>query len=179
MVALEMARLLIAAGGRVAHLVLFDTFHPATMARALSAADHLRELAAQGPVYLRRRVRQRLTHRLTELSRELLLRYHRSLDRPLPHELRELQLSRHFMEVAARHSPGPWAGPVTLFRAHEVAPVYRHVGPRLGWDELLPHLDVVEVPGTHDSMVRGPNAHALATLLEDLLRRASESMRRQ
>jgi thioesterase domain-containing protein len=158
--------------------VLFDTFHPGTRARTMSAADHLRELAAQGSIYLRRRAGERLTRHITGLSQELLLRYHLSLGRTLPHHLRELQLTRHFTEVAARHSPRRYDGPVTLFRAREVAPVYRHVGPRLGWGDLLPRLNVVEVPGTHDSMVRGPNAHVLASTLDDVLRQAVEPTRR-
>ncbi len=177
-VALEMAQRLTAAGEPPAHVVLFDTFHPSTQARSPSAADHLRELAAQGPAYLHRRLRARLTRQFTEMSRELLLRYHLSLGRGLPHDLRDVQVTRQFLEVASRYSPRPYEGPITLFRAHDVALVYQHMGPRLGWDEVLPQLNVVEVPGTHDNMVRGPNAHVLASLLEDVLRRASEPTRR-
>ena len=70
--------------------------------------------------------------------------------------------------------PGPYGGRVTLFRARETDRVYAHMGPRLGWEPvLLPRLEVVEVPGNHDTVVREPNVGVLASLLEDLLLRAS------
>ena len=48
------------------------------------------------------------------------------------------------------------------------------MGPRLGWTStVLPDLDVIEVPGGHDSLVREPNVRILAEGLEDLLRRGS------
>jgi hypothetical protein len=36
---------------------------------------------------------------------------------------------------------------------------------------VLPRLEVVEVPGGHDSLVREPNVRVLASGLEDVLRR--------
>jgi thioesterase domain-containing protein len=32
----------------------------------------------------------------------------------------------------------------------------------LGWEGLIPHLDVIEVPGDHDSLVLDPNVQTLA-----------------
>jgi thioesterase domain-containing protein len=73
-----------------------------------------------------------------------------------------------------RHVPGLYSGKVTLFRAKEVGQMYEHVGPRLGWDvTVLPRLDIVEVPGTHDTLVRKPNVKVLAAGLDDVLSRGS------
>ena len=71
----------------------------------------------------------------------------------------------------------PYSGRVTMFRAQEVARAYDQVGPRLGWSEtVLPMLEVVEVPGGHDSLVREPNVRLLASGLEDVLRRDGGSV---
>ncbi len=71
--------------------------------------------------------------------------------------------------------PGPYGGRVTLFRAREMDRVYAHMGPRLGWEPvlLLPVSRLSKCPGNHDTIVREPNVGVLASLLEDLLLRAS------
>jgi thioesterase domain-containing protein len=58
---------------------------------------------------------------------------------------------------------------VTLFRARRIAEVYKHVGPKLGWDELTPNLTIVEVPGDHDSLVLEPNVQFLTLHLKKAL----------
>jgi thioesterase domain-containing protein len=70
--------------------------------------------------------------------------------------------------------PGTYTGEVTLFRASHIEKIFEHVGSRLGWtEELLPNLQVVEVPGTHDSLVREPNVSMLSKGLDEVLARAS------
>jgi thioesterase domain-containing protein len=46
-----------------------------------------------------------------------------------------------------------------------MAETYRHVGPTLGWQDLVPNLEIVEVPGGHDSLVLEPNVQILASHL--------------
>ncbi len=174
--ALEMARRLVAAGEDVPTVVLLDTFHPRTEARRLGLRDHVSGFATQGLAYLPRRARAHALRQLKALPEELRLRYYLSRRRAIPHDLREAHLTRHFLEIAKRHRPAPYPGPVTLFRAREVARVYAHMGTRLGWEpDLLPRLEVVEVPGNHDTIVREPNVGILASLLEDRLRRAADA----
>jgi thioesterase domain-containing protein len=67
-----------------------------------------------------------------------------------------------FESVAAHYEPHAYDGRVTLFRAESIEAVYRHTGPMLGWEGLIPHLDVIEVPGDHDSLVLDPNVQTLA-----------------
>jgi thioesterase domain-containing protein len=68
-------------------------------------------------------------------------------------------------------------GRVTLFRAQEIARAYDRIGPRLGWGEaVLPNLEIIEVPGGHDSLVREPNVRVVAAGLETLLRRGSRDI---
>ncbi|HYN05181.1 MAG TPA: SDR family NAD(P)-dependent oxidoreductase [Vicinamibacteria bacterium] len=173
-VALEMATRLATAGEAVGEVILFDTFHPSTEGRRIGLRDHIDGLATEGIAYLPRHAFAVAARLLAALPQKARLRYNLSRGRPLPHDLRDGHITRHFLEVSRRHVPGPYAGRVTLFRAREMDRVYSHVGPRLGWGpSLLPRLEVVEVPGNHDTVVREPNVGVLASLLEDLLLRAS------
>src|SRR5215813_2368411 len=67
-----------------------------------------------------------------------------------------------------RYVPGPYAGPVVLFRAEEL-PTKR---PDLGWPRrLLPHLTVVTIPGDHHTCVTRHVA-TFAGRLEEMLQKA-------
>ena len=164
-VAYELAQRLRATGHEVPLVAFLDTFHPQTVGRKRTFREQMDELLREGPVWLAKRGKGKLERHLNELSTELKMLYCQSNDLPLPIELRELQLTRSFREVAARYQPRAYPGPVTLFRARMIADVYKHMGPTLGWKELIPHLEIVEVPGGHDSLVLEPNVQVLANHL--------------
>ena len=121
-------------GKRVSQVVLLDTFHPATEARKTALRDHLGGLAAEGHRLSARRARARAARTPVQMPQEPRLRYYLSRGRPLPHDLRDAHLTRHFLEISRRHVPGPYAGRVTLFRAWRDGPHLRAHGaaPRLG-----------------------------------------------
>jgi acyl transferase domain-containing protein/thioesterase domain-containing protein/acyl carrier protein len=175
-VALEMAHSLIAAGEAVPHIVLLDTFHPGvreyveTSWRAY-ASGIARAMAEEGVLpHIRRRVRVAIDRRVVHAREERRLREILDRNEPVPHELRELHLSTMFLRALRAHTPRPYAGLVTLFRAEELAGSYLHVGPRLAWDEVvLPNLQVVPVPGGHHSLMQEPNVSVLASGLERIL----------
>jgi len=174
--ALEMAQRLVAAGEQVPMVVLLDTFHPSVEARRLGLKDHVAGLAAEGLGYVPRRARARAMRQLTALKQEARLRYYTARGGPVPHDLREARLIRHFGNVARHYVPRPYDGNVTLFRAHEIHRVYAHMGPRLGWNaDLLPHLDVVVIPGDHETMFYPPNIGLLAGRLEVLFQRVTHA----
>jgi thioesterase domain-containing protein len=169
-----MARKLAEAGERTSEVVLLDTFHPSTSGRPVSWRDHLDGLANEGIPYLRRHVNASVERHFVWSRQDRRLRKHLKRNEPVPHELREWHLATSFLDALRRHAPAPYQGRVTLFRAQEVARAYDHLGPRLGWDEaVLPNLEVIEVPGGHDSLVREPNVRVVAAGLEKLLRRGS------
>lgn len=171
-VALEMAHQLIAQGKQVRLVVLFDTFEPSTRPRKPALADRITKLLQGGTAYLSERSRAKWSRHLNELSAELKLRFYLSQQQPLPLELRELQLTRSFYEASARYRARRYEGRVILFRADRVAEVFQHVGPTLGWDGLLPGLEIVEVPGTHDSLILEPNVSVLTAHLKRALEEA-------
>ncbi|HEX6357569.1 SDR family NAD(P)-dependent oxidoreductase, partial [Actinophytocola sp.] len=72
-------------------------------------------------------------------------------------------------QVAEQYRPGPYEGKVLLFRAEQPHPLTTELDPRylradraLGWDAYCPHLEVLDVPGDHISMVDPPNIDVLA-----------------
>jgi thioesterase domain-containing protein len=56
-----------------------------------------------------------------------------------------------------------------MFRAKDMSPIFAHVGPRLGWDELVPDMHIVEVSGNHDTLVLEPNVKVVGARLREEL----------
>jgi thioesterase domain-containing protein len=182
-VALEMARKLAAVGERSINVVLLDTFHPSTVARGLAWRDRIDGLvdglATNGFGFLRLVASAAVTRHVTWARQDKRLRECLERGETVPHELREWYITTSFIEALRRHVPSPYSGKVTLFRAREVLQVYDHIGPRLGWTSTeLPNLEVIEVPGGHDSLLREPNVRILSEGLEALLRPSSKSISR-
>jgi amino acid adenylation domain-containing protein/non-ribosomal peptide synthase protein (TIGR01720 family) len=167
LVAYEMAQQLAAAGERVSRLILIDTPTPdlvgelpdqaAALARLLDGVipvdlDRLREMP----------VEQRLRHVLAEAERVGMVPAGMDPDR-----------AGHLFAVYAAHveavrgyRPRPYAGPVTLLRATDSGVS----APDYGWSGLLTGpWQVVDVPGTHESVVWPPNVQRLAEVLHDEL----------
>jgi thioesterase domain-containing protein len=171
-VAFEMAQRLASAGHTVPLLVLLDTFGPRVKPLPTSLKDHMSNLLKEGPKYLSRRAKDKINRHADELSNVLKIRFYMSQGQPLPYELRDQQLTLAFLEAADRYRAQPYAGRTILYRASHVAAPFRHAGPKHGWDELLPNIDVVEVPGDHDSLVYEPNVTIMTTHLAAALRGA-------
>jgi thioesterase domain-containing protein/acyl carrier protein len=87
-----------------------------------------------------------------------------------------------FRRVMATHyqalrdySPRPYPGRVTLFRAR-TRPLFRLYGRDLGWAALAGGgLDIISIPGNHESILKEPHVRALAAALKDRLRAAATS----
>jgi thioesterase domain-containing protein len=66
-------------------------------------------------------------------------------------------------EAAAAYAPSPYAGAISLFRAHDTPPV---PDPTLGWRSYATQpIELTILPGDHWSMVREPHVHALGESL--------------
>ena len=175
LVAFEMAQLLTAVGERVDLLAFFDTFHPQMPLRRITMKMRFQRLHDEGLGYVRRALDRKRNDRRAarELQRldAILAR-----DEPVPSELRELHLTRAFEQAAPKYTPKPWAGKATLFRAEEVAYIYRDGGPTYGWSAVISGgVDVVAVPGNHDTLLLEPNASILMRALGAALLSAQRS----
>jgi thioesterase domain-containing protein/acyl carrier protein len=167
LVAYEMAQQLTAAGERVSRLVLIDTPTPdlvgelpdqaVALARLLDGVipvnlDRLRAMPAE----------QRLRHVLAEAERVGMVPP--GLDPDRAGHLFAVYAAH--VEAVRRYRPRPYAGPVTLLRATDSGVST----PDYGWGGLVTGpWQVVDVPGTHESVVWPPNVRWLAEALRDEL----------
>jgi thioesterase domain-containing protein len=80
-------------------------------------------------------------------------------------------MAAHY-QALREYAPAVYAGRVTLFRAR-TRPLFREHGPDLGWGRLAGGgLEVVDVPGNHDTVLREPRVRTLAQALQARLRQA-------
>lgn len=171
--ALEIARQAEAAGQQVARLVMLDT--PVPMRPTLSRRDRLMirwaEIRDEGPGFFGRWLRDRLA-------------YERAKRRAVPQAettgFHNAAIHAAFLGALPRFEMRPWDGPVTLYRprldrrfrvsgGRHVSTAREYVYPDNLWSPWMPRLDVVEVPGDHDSMVLEPCVRVLADRMRQAL----------
>jgi thioesterase domain-containing protein len=170
----EMARQLEAAGQEVAQLVLLDT--PLPMRPALSRADKalikLAELRAKGPGYLadwaRARWEWERRKRHPEAATEGAAQFHNA------------GIEAAFREAIADYTLPERQGATALFRppldrhwqvtgGNWVSHAKEYVFEDNDLSRFAPALEVIEVPGDHDSMVLEPNVRVLAARLRAVI----------
>lgn len=167
-VAIEMARRLLAAGAAVPAVVLFDTYPPGTdePGTAGKLANVARNLVHHGPVPVLRSlaviVRRRLSGRV--VADPAALGYGDVS------ELGLAKVDRHFNEVARRHRSTPVDVAAVLLRAEVIQ---ASLPPATDWTRLLVRPPAERtVPGHHYSMFDAAHAGALAAVVQDVLRGA-------
>jgi len=176
----EMARQLEAAGQEVAQLVLLDT--PLPRRPALSRADKvlikLAELKARGPGYLLDWARARWEwerRKRSPLSAEQgVAQFHNA------------GIEQAFREAIAVYDLPARAGATVLFRppldrvwavtgAKWVSRAKEYVFSDNDLTRFAAALEVIEVPGDHDSMVLEPNVRVMAARLRAVIARAEQN----
>ncbi|MHA7875722.1 type I polyketide synthase [Roseivivax sp.] len=175
--AFEIARQLEALGDAVALVAMLDT--PLPQKRPLLAVDRaviqLQEARRKGfgypLVWARNRIRWEIEKRRARGATEMAEAFH------------NLEIEAAFLGAVARYEPAPYAGRVALFRP-PLRAKWRVAGGRLvnderaylthdnDWGGHLSDLEVIEVPGDHDSMVLEPNVRVLAQALRRVLQEA-------
>jgi thioesterase domain-containing protein len=178
LIAYELAQLLIADNETVAFLGLFDTYGPgdgaldpaATTALARWSERWTRLRSLDAPAR-RSMLAEALQRRLYHASDALRSAWHRWRGTPLPHAVRYRELERIHLRADETYRPSAYPGTVTVFRARE-QPARLAESWALGWDVLAAGVQVVDLPGSHDTLIEQP---ALAIALRDALQRARES----
>lgn len=173
--AFEVAQQLHAAGQDVAAVVLLDT--PLPVGTPLSLRDRAviqwQELRAGGVGYPARWLRNRLRW-------EIEKRRKRSDPEGTAPTFHNVAVGDAFLEAISAYRLRGWEGPLTLFRPplsgkwqvaadRWVSDNRAYVLADNGWSGLAPRLEVVEVPGDHDSIVLEPNVRVLAARMKRLL----------
>jgi amino acid adenylation domain-containing protein len=176
-IAYEMAQQLRQAGEEVELLALLDTVAPAGPAGeqgALAGADDARLLLALAQD-LSGLAGRPLQIDLADLQR---LAPEQALDHVLAaaaaagavpagagaEQVRRLwSVFRANVRAIQAYAPQPYAGRIALVRALR----HPHVEPALGWDRLVPALELIEADADHYTLLRGPAALELGRVLAD------------
>ena len=189
MIAFEMSQQLRALGQEVDVLALFDTWGPGygrllpettlfglMFSRLAQRVDlHVGNFLIGGPrekaAYVREKV-LRVLRNVRKIARRYAKRFHQygSFRDKTPPALR--QVERASFEAIYGYTPKPYAGKITLFRAHK-QPSGIHPDPLMGWGSVAAGgLDVHEVPGYHGAIVYEPRVKILAEKLAACLDQA-------
>ncbi|NCP87227.1 MAG: hypothetical protein CO094_06410 [Anaerolineae bacterium CG_4_9_14_3_um_filter_57_17] len=172
----EMARLLREAGEPVALVALFDAYPPdyprlllGTSQAQYKLSVHRNTLRLHGFFgqvnYLWRRASKRLGKIFSALSSALL----KFLHLPLPRLAHYNEIARLVDEAGSAFQPKAYAGEILLFRA-SIQPENIVPDETLGWGKhITGALRIVNVEGTHNSIMKSPHLDGLvARLLAEL-----------
>jgi thioesterase domain-containing protein len=178
--AYEVAQQLQQQGQRVALLVLFDAENPAyagafsgldsARARAFFLGqwlkfhwDIIRRQGGRGSLkYLRLGLGGRLAALQTSLWR-MLYRTRRRVGQSIGGGPENV--GRILSFVVSQYQPAPYSGRVLLFRRRD-RPIGRFRDTHYGWGELVPRMEVREVPGSHIDMFHDPAVQIVAQELQ-------------
>ncbi|APZ52509.1 type I polyketide synthase [Salipiger abyssi] len=180
--AFEIARQLEQMGEEVSLCVLLDT--PLPMRRPLERRDRMmiqwQEARAKGLFYpliwARNRIRWEIAKRQTKDSTEA------------EHSFHNAEIEAAFLTAVAQYRVRAWDGRLVLYRPPLVGKWQVSQGRMVNserayvmhdndWGQFVPHVEVHEVPGDHDSMVLEPNVRVLAGLMREAITGA-EAQRR-
>jgi amino acid adenylation domain-containing protein len=165
-VAFEMANRLRAAGESVATLALLDSHRPGSTSASPRLHRFRDGFASTGVRYLLTRAVAFVRRELTFANARLSIFVHRALRQPVPHELRGYWLIWAFFRAEARYRPRVYPGRVTLFRPSDAGIRASDGGPEFGWAGFASEgVQVEEIPGNHDTLLREPHVAVLAQKL--------------
>lgn len=169
MIALEIAQQLKQAGAEVVMLAMIDTLSPLAARAKVSPLKKIwllrhwsLKFALEYPERRRNGQRERAS---LSTAMQLL-----STGNTLTPELASVYLFSHFVTVQACYRTPLYDGPLVLFRAQDGFTPYLNGGPQLGWQtHLRGDIRVVEIPGSHVSMLSEPGLSRLARGLQQAL----------
>jgi amino acid adenylation domain-containing protein len=166
LLALEIARRLIAAGETVAFTGLCDTVNPATPIREYSLmerievfwdAQEVRSPAARLLRMLSRTFEGLATHFQVKTE----VRKARAARETEPYSIeRMVQVRESHLQAMREYQPVPLDSPITLFKSSVVDDKFA-IPSDYGWGIVSPSVEVVEVPGKHLDMFDPPHVATL------------------
>jgi acyl transferase domain-containing protein/thioesterase domain-containing protein/acyl carrier protein len=175
--AYEMAQQLRAAGQEVAALAMLDT--PLPVRPSLTSVDKaiikLTEVRRKGPGYLIEWLRARRAWQQAQRDGTAT-----AVDGDGAFNNEKIRDA--FLTAVGSYQTPAWDGPMTLFRPpmdfhwkvsgdRWVTSEKEYLYADNDWARYVPHLDVIEVPGDHESMVLAPNVTVLAQELSEIIAR--------
>ncbi|WP_373635706.1 SDR family NAD(P)-dependent oxidoreductase [Yoonia sp. SS1-5] len=173
--AYEMAHQLEAMGETVSVVVMLDT--PLPMRPVPNKVDKalikLHELRAKGPKYFIEWAKNRIAWELGKKDRATIVRAD-------DNQFQDAAIEAAFYKALPQFDLRPWDGTVALFRppldkfykvsgGKWISAGKEYVFEDNDWGRWLSDLEVIEVPGDHDSMVLEPNVRVLATKMKAII----------
>ena len=182
LVAVEMARILLAEGEQVLPLALLDTFIESKYWRTsdwmrmlwYKLHDVLAEVRGSGLRELRRNSGARFAYLGQQLVRRYDIRRFATWypgEKELPPTLRAVKEAG--LEASAAYTPRFLDHPVHFFKAANGH--YDWCDPATIWSPYVRSIEVTVVPGDHSGMILPPNRDALAEALREFLRTARQA----
>jgi amino acid adenylation domain-containing protein len=86
------------------------------------------------------------------------------------------RIARLNLIALLHYRPEPYDGPLTLIRRNGRGSRFGLENEVWGWDELVTHVDVHVVEGTHDEIMNEPRVRAVGEIMQSCLRRARAAM---
>ncbi len=165
-VALEMAQRLQAAGETIGVLMMFDSWgptwfstghQPAAPRRMLRRIEgHVRRMQREGAAGEAKLLFRRGIQRLQGYGRLAAARMLRATGKELPHSLRYFYVEHANLAALQQYVPQTYDGDIVLFRALD-DPDADFSDPTMGWTaSVRGSIEVVDAPGTHNSLVHDP-----------------------
>ena len=184
--AFEMARQLVAAGERVAEVILLDTYAPGFATRADGADPNSMPSEFSLTERLRHEIRFLGDHGLGQLDDRFFAKLAslvfrgRGLDLlavARPNLARSRRAALAWFAAARKYHGGPYAGPVSLVVAKPASlreELFLAKYPYLGWNDLVDPANItrVTVECSHLEMVRARHADRLTAFIEERIKAA-------
>ncbi|MGB5865180.1 MAG: beta-ketoacyl synthase N-terminal-like domain-containing protein [Sulfitobacter sp.] len=172
--AYEMAQQLEMAGEEVAVLALLDTPLPVrpSLGQTDKALIKLAELRVKGPRYLAEWAKNRLAWERAKRAGHV--------EESGDAQFNNAKIEAAFLRAVGRYDTPDWDGAITLLRpkldqrfqvsgGKWVSDAREYVLHDNDWTRFAPQLQVIEVPGDHDSMVLSPNVVVMAAELREVI----------
>ena len=186
LVAFEMARQLVDRGHEVALVALLDTFSPyCFQQRSLQnkRLRHLNNVRQFGLKYACKLAGKHLQRSWERRLKQLTIQYYVRRGKPLPYKLQEACVGGGIAHAENTYVPQVYPGKLTLFRASEPPKEWSFNArnkpslddwyerdPSYGWKDLVEGgIDIFDVPGDHNLMLKEPNIKILAAKLNSCL----------
>jgi thioesterase domain-containing protein/acyl carrier protein len=113
----------------------------------------------------------RIEYRLEKIETALLGSLFKTLRIPLPQTIRYNYVANNLNTIVDNYHPQFCPGDVTLFRA-STQPENIVADPLLGWkDYVSKDVKIIEIPGTHNSMIKDPHLSILVRAIESELQK--------
>jgi len=173
-----MAQRLVEQGEEVRLLALIDIYRPGVKFKTDKLDSWMRTLHEQGLTGVLRRAVISAKSRARLLVTRTQLLWSHLWSRVIPIDLRDFHLMEHFAKLSANVCVKKYPGRILLIRAKENRAEFANLEPDFGWTDYAEGgLDVIDVPGNHETIAQPPNVTVMAQELHDYIASIERSSR--